>query len=245
MLWQVDSLISYFGTLSLASTYAGMRFIYLVRHPLFNIRSLLSWCADDVDDCQPSMTALRDAHSNNTLYMRIFADRTTGGVAGTPIALASTWKEAANVYLRDPSRFAAVMRYEDFMGDATKTAARAYYQAHFSWLMHGEVGPNLVLDMEAIQASVDTLLDNEAINATIYTDQETYQGDYNHSSAATLFSANVTDYIVSLCEVEMAAFGYTREGIVANWSDTQWAAWMADASRQVQDAMAMASDYRR
>ena len=40
----------------------------------------------------------------------------------TPLSLAATWKLAANVYLRAPSRFASLLRYEDLVEARTALA---------------------------------------------------------------------------------------------------------------------------
>jgi hypothetical protein len=106
MLWQVHELIDYFWSLPPHAPTSGMQFIFYVRHPLFNIRSLLAWCAPAIGECGPSLRDEEERGRNNTLYRRVFSDR-SGAIAASPLELARTWKRAANVYLRAPSSFAA------------------------------------------------------------------------------------------------------------------------------------------
>lgn len=67
----------------------GVVLLYLVRHPLTNIRSLQSW--------------IRTRHHE-------YSD------ANSSVSLARSWRRAALVYLRaTPGSFAGHMRYEDFL----------------------------------------------------------------------------------------------------------------------------------
>jgi hypothetical protein len=104
MLFQVHSLIDYFRGLPPTAPAAGMQFVFFVRHPLFNIRSLLAWAS--IDECAPALRKAEAEGSNNTLYLRIFTDQ-DGNLRPSANALARKWKAAAATYLRDPTRFAA------------------------------------------------------------------------------------------------------------------------------------------
>ena len=103
MLWQVHSLMERMAQpLPPALRHlAGTQFIFYVRHPLFNVRSQLAWCAPLLEGCAPALSDLVRDGSNNTLYLRVFADRATGAVTADPVRLAANWK--AGTRAREPS----------------------------------------------------------------------------------------------------------------------------------------------
>lgn len=101
MVWQIDSLIQHARSLEHALT-ANLQFVFFVRHPLFNIRSLLAWCApdghsdaDDATACAREQLRGRDRGSNNTLFLRIFAQHGTNDLFAEPVSLAATWRDGA------------------------------------------------------------------------------------------------------------------------------------------------------
>jgi len=210
MVWQIDSIMQHFFSLPASSPAAGMQFLFYVRHPLFNIRSLLAWCAPTIDECGPSMQAEAAEGSNNTLYRRIFVDRHTRDPATRPVELATVWKEAANVYLRKPSRFAAVLRFEDFLRDPVVQVERVHSTAHAAWRRSGTA-----VGADALAPAVD----GDAVRSLVAEDQETPAGDFDHDVAADeLFDTSTTSAILAMCAEEMARFGYTRTGADYSWS---------------------------
>jgi hypothetical protein len=227
MIWQIDSLMHHVRSLPAHASGAGIQFIYYVRHPLFNIRSLLAWCAETGEQCE---TRMRDqvSRSNNTLFLRIYTNRQGDALAATPVKLASTWRDAARVYLRDPSRFAAVLRYEDFMRDPVQQASRVLgaardaFVANMAEALSREDTTNDArvrgMVTEAAQRRVDPLhINKDALQQAIRTEHPaTEQRTYDHD-AATLFDDDTTKKILAKCADEMHRLGYTSTGVDDNW----------------------------
>ena len=202
MIWQADSLMNGLGT----ALGVDMQYVYLVRHPLYNIRSLLSWCAPNIGDCPQTLQAELDRGGGNALYLRIFSkegDDGTAQLAATPLGLAETWKRAAQVYLNRNTRFASILRYEDVLTDPVLALTRvsdAIYKRHFG-------------DSMTAAAKLNATAIMTSLTGGNLTDEV---GDYEHDDYVNLFSESVTEQILTICAPEMEALGYTRDGIALN-----------------------------
>lgn len=99
MLWQIDELMR---EMRLVRRFAETQFVFYVRHPIFNVRSLIAWCAPSVADCARDLRTYEAEGNNNTLFQRVFADRQTGRLTADPTRLAASWKAGARA--RTPHR---------------------------------------------------------------------------------------------------------------------------------------------
>ena len=212
MLWQFDALYDYVHSLPRGAPAWSTQFIFFVRHPLPNIRSLLAWCTPaggkDGDrtwrSCEESLREKRVRESNNTLLMRIYTEPRSGKLAGTPAALARLWVAGVQTYLANPRHFAALLRYEDVIADPVKEARRAISAARAAYA--GSWPPA----RSEIKAT--------SVNATavheIFAHQFNQPGGYDHEVGdGDLFDDAITDEVISICKMEMRKLGYTREGI--------------------------------
>lgn len=202
MMWQAESLMNGLGT----ALGVDMQYVYLVRHPLYNIRSLLSWCSPNMEDCTQTLQAELEKGGGNALYLRIFskeADDGTSQLAATPLDLAETWKRAAQVYLNRNTRFASILRYEDVLTNPVLALTRvsdAIYKRHFG-------------DSMTASAQLNATAIMRSLTGGNLTDEV---GDYEHDDYINLFSDSVTEQILTMCAPEMEALGYTRDGIALN-----------------------------
>ena len=193
MLWQVDSLMSF-----AAATKAPTRFVFYVRHPIFNIRSLLAWCAPKPEDCPGTLQILAEQGGTPiSLFHRVFTDPQTGSRAADPVSMAVTWQHGANVYLRDPARFASLVRYEDLVADPAAVTRRVHAD------VFGHMAP---ADMPPI--------DPEAATRLVRTNHnQTYVGQYDHSAGVEkIFAADATESIFQRLKAELYALGYSSQG---------------------------------
>ena len=117
---------------------------------------------------------------------------------------------AASVYLRDPSRFATIVRYEDFVAEPIVESARVLQAVGLAW--HDVDAPNRPLDLLA-HMELD-LAGIQTATTVVHTDQ----GDYDHTNATTLFDDNTTSAMISVSEPEMSLLGYTRDGLNHQWT---------------------------
>ena len=142
MLWQVQGLMDYTVALPPGILGHATRYIFFVRHPLYNIRSLLSWCVSALSGAEVDASSSASASnvstaescaqmversrpkSNKTLFYRIFAHPSDGKIAADALSLAAVWNAAANQYLKMPHRFASLLRYEDFLSAPVEQIAR-------------------------------------------------------------------------------------------------------------------------
>jgi len=205
MLWQVGSLMDYTSALPAGAQGYRTQYVFLVRHPLYNIASLLAWCEQPDMTCDEHMRDKRANNGTNALFYRIFALPETGEIAANARELAKVWKAAARVYLDNPTRFAARLRYEDFVGRPAAELERVRDTLQRDSAVRWSLAPS---------ASRLASLDHAAIARSMGGDY-TYVGDYDHhgGDGDELFDEKTASAIVELCKEEMAALGYTSKYI--------------------------------
>jgi hypothetical protein len=205
-LWQVDSLMEYCsGVVPQPSpTTPGVAFVFVVRHMLYNVRSLLAWCEGKATrhnmTCNQFVQSSRQRGEGNLLFGRIFTTTPGDAIASSPISLAGIWKQNAQVYLRDPSRFATMLRYEDFSADPVASIARVQQHAlgHIIGFDPGHTSPYRMIFEEQLLGAIQVSV--------------AYTATYNHSDPSSLFPPTELDAMVILCRSEMSAFGYSKTG---------------------------------
>lgn len=141
----------------------------------------------------------------------------------------------AHVYLRDPQRFAALLRYEDFVRDPAQQVTRvllAAYGAHLAGLASraGDAAPS-----DATPPANKTIfdVDTEAALAAVRQDHDlTATGSYDHDRPASeLFDPATSEVICAMLAPEMDAFGYTADGVddaFSYYSDSLREPWVAN-----------------
>ena len=221
MIWQFDDLYRHVRSLPLSAPTAGIQFVFFVRHPFYNIRSLLAWCAPRPEECRGRVEHWRREGNNNRLFLRIYADQRDDSIAAEPVTLARAWKAAANVYLSDPSRFATVMRYEDMLKEPGQSAASTIEAAYASWYRRqAGMYPETHISWPRINQTAVRLI-RKGLDRRPDDQEGTPHGDYDHTvGAASLFDENVTDAVMKICSEEMRLLGYTRWGVDAAWRPT-------------------------
>ena len=181
MLWDFDALYAH----ARATCGVSMRFVFFVRHPMFVVRSLISWWEQ--------MRRMIKSRPPHPLAERIYSGH-DGRTHLSPSWLAGRWRSAARVYLADPSRWATMMRYEDFLSDPLVAVRKAVAD------MMGPLAARMVVPAR--------------VRAVVKTKQCRITGDYDHKEgdASSLFDAATTVQILSVCAAEMRAFGYSTRG---------------------------------
>jgi len=214
MLWQVGSLMHYTNNVPAGAPGYRTQFVFLVRHPLFTIASLLAWCDErraDHHSCEEHIRSQRHSSGTNLLYYRIFALPKSGVIAASPVSLAHVWKAAARLYLDDAAHFSARMRYEDFIARPVAELERLRDDLERDRSVRWGLNPTArllgPLDHERITKRMDGYM--------------TYMSDYNHfaGNGDKLFDEDTTSAIVETCSEEMTALGYTSEMGVPMFDD--------------------------
>lgn len=138
---------------------------------------------------------------------------------------------AAHVYLDKPSGFVAALRYEDFLREPVRHVYRVLDAARGGYVRNtrdalrrartsGRVSDmNTVAETLAIAEQVPKVIRRQALLDTIMHHHPATEREYDHAVGAShLFDDATTDAIVTECASEMAAFGYSRDGVDETWN---------------------------